>query len=472
MLNPSPFRRHVRRGVAEPVSSIALAAVTLTVLSLASRGIRGHHAFYAAEDFRTNSTQLADGMRDLLELKYQRMRDTGQLTGAEYQLAMHRMDRDSTDQVFRNAANELVQKQVKLADDAFWDVSWDAVKASLLTAIDWGGEKIVGAQETILQGIKDADTFSNFIDTISSFDGALGTLTMLNNPYLVTQQDLLAAIEQAGQRIQSRGDDAADINRLLSLRVRSFFDKWCADHQVIQHMQAPNHEYWVKNLRVQLRQRCDRDFANYVRSELEPLQWSLPPPGLLATVQQMLVTSKEYINAFGRDYSGKFSYLAAPIAGKGPQEQYQFEIKNNRDGSAQAIFLLPANIDISELPKIGLPASRALRFPLTAKIESDPPRVTSFYNKREINTLATAFVKFGVNLGEALASIFGGPSGPPLANQARAEGCVLSFRPLSVTGDLWELSFKGDLVIPERSRRGVQLKRESKNATVMAKKDR
>ncbi len=461
-----------RRGFVEPISAVTIAALALTVLNLGSRGLRGQQAFNAADDFRANMAQAAEGMNDILKSKYDRMRRDGQLTEAEYTLAIHRLGQDSSNEVLQRAAQELANRQADLANTAFWELMWDAVKSTLFTGIGEGGGALMGDASTVVPGVPDGQVAGEFVDTISAFDGGLGTLTMLTNPYLVDASQVRAAIEQAEQRIRG-GGGPGDARVLLSQRILAFFDKWCVDNQVDRHRNDPNHEDWVRRYRSGFQQRLHAAFEQFVRGELAQEGWEVPAPGLHSAAWHILTTSKAYRDTFGRDYSGVYSFQGDRPDGKG-KITYEFTFDDRRDGTAIATFTLPAHIDVRDLPKIGLPATREWQFPLTAKIDRHFARETEFSTTGpELHAAASGWVKFGVGIAEALSNMFGGDArGPSLVEHARAENCSLSLRPVSDESNDLTLSFSGVFLKPERGRGGIELQRENAAFSAQAKRVR
>jgi hypothetical protein len=133
--------------------------------------------------------------------------------------------------------------------------------------------------------------------------------------------------------------------------------------------------------------------------------------------------------------------------------------------------MLPAHINIQDLPKIGLPAARELAFPLTAEIDRHLARETCFSTTGPtLHAVASGIVKFGVGLSEALTNMFGGQRGPSLVEHAGAENCRLSFQPVSDESNDLTLSFSGVFVKPSHKRGGVAIERE--NATFSARATR
>ena len=466
-----------RPGVAEPLSAFAIGSLVLTVLNLSGHVHRGLEADRAANEFRANATQVADGMREILKTKYDRMRHDGQLTEAEYSLAIHRINQDSADDFLRRAADELANRQAGLFDDELGRAGWSVFMSSAFSGIGAMAGHYGGSGDTIVRGIRDSRVLENATDFISGTDGALSTIKLATGPsHLLQPSDIAGAINQAEQRIQGGGGNASDdAQALLSQRIHVFFDKWCVDNQVKRYMEDPNHENWVRGSRGQFQERCHAAFEQYIRGDLSQQGWNVPAPGLSSLAWNILTTYKGYRDTFGRDYTGIYTFEAAQFGGRGKEATYEFKFDDHRDGTATATLMLPKDVDIQELPKIGLPATREFSFPLTAKIDRYRSRETLFYTDgRELHTVVVAIVKFGVRLGEALTSIFsgGGNDEPSLADHAGAENCSLSFRPVSAESDDLTISFSGVLVAPTRSGGGIQTKRQDAKLTARAKRIR
>ena len=225
--------------------------------------------------------------------------------------------------------------------------------------------------------------------------------------------------------------------------------------------------------RSDFQQRFHAAFEQFVRGELTQEGWEVPAPGLHAVAWQILSTSKAYRATFGRDLSGIYHFQGDRPDGKG-KVTYEFRFDDRRDGTAVVTLVLPANIDLQDLPKIGLPASRELQLPLTAEIDRHLARETQFYTTGpELHTMASGIVKFGVGLSEALTALFGGENrGPSLVAHAGAENCKLSFRPVSDESPDLALSFSGVFLKPSRNRGGVAIGRENAAFSAHAKRIR
>ncbi|MEQ9410300.1 MAG: hypothetical protein RIK87_21365 [Fuerstiella sp.] len=469
-VHPSIPRR--RRAVAEPVTVLAMVALGLSALSLGQKGHRGYEAALANREISANIFQVRDGLRDQLQNKYERMRNSGQLTTAEFELATHRLRQDTSDIALQNAADELANKQRILADDAFWDFATSAY----LSAVTSGAGELLGPAagnaNTIFKGTKDSSVVAGIFDGFSAFDGALGLASTGSNRHLVNSSDFNAAANRAGDRLQGGDHRTGDTNVLLRQRILAFFDKWCRDNEVLRHREQPNHENWVRQWRTGFEQRCQYDFVTYVREILAAEGWQVSGQDLESRAWQVLTTSRNYLTTFGRDYSGQYSYVTTSQSGQ--KTTHKMSLQDHRNGTATMTVYLPPNINVSELPLIGLPASNEIRFPLEAQIDRNLSREVSFFTTgKELHTVASALVKFGVRLKEGLSAIFGGSQRDiqVLVDRSFAENCRLSLKPVSIDSPDLDITFRGTFVTASDVGR-IVTEKKAQNITVRAQRTR
>ena len=494
-----------RRGVIDPVTALALISMVLTAGGTARQLHRGAESGRTADELTYGTRQIAGDLKNILDSKYQRMLQGGQLTRAEYETLQHRLHSDATDQALQAAVAELADKQRQLADDAFWDLEKDTAISLVFSAISEGagavagqikaevqaaqtlGQSSAGTGANILRNLRNyagnreaiqvanqlADQVGAGADTVSSLVSVNGLVkNASDNPYIVTKDDFLAAVNRVQQGIQSGGppggrrgaQPSGDAALLVRTRIRAFFDKWCVDKQVDRYRDPPNHENWVHQHRSRFQQRCHADFAEFIRS-LEQDGWSVPGKSLANFAWQTLTASRAYLDTFGRDYSGVYRFTAAQPDGRG-KRQYEFRFDDRRDGTATVTLVLPPNINIQDLPRIGLPAKRELVFPLQAKIDRDRSAESSFSTDgREIHALTTGVARIGVGIGLALSSMFGGDrqQADSLIQQTRGENCLLELQPVSADSNNLDIKFSADLIVPDT--KTGQMKRQKAGFT-------
>ncbi len=468
------FRRFMwqrRRGAIDPFTALAVASMVLTAAGTARQIHRGAESALTADELRYGSNQVADGLKRILAVKYQRMHQNGQLNRAEYETLQHRLESDATRRALQAVAEELADKQTKLSEDAFWDLQRDTAISVALSGVGEAAGALGSRTQTGAEVLQNLRNYAQNVETanrVAAGADALSTTLTVNglvndvsrNPYIVNANDFQNALNQVQQHVQPGGQPGSqpgvqpggDAALLVRVRVRAFFDKWCVDKQVDRYRDDPNHENWVRGHRSSFQEQCRTDFERYIR-QLEQDGWSVPGRSLHDYAWEMLTTYDGYRETFGRDYTGVYMVTAAAMTGEG-QTRYELRFDDHRDGTATLTLVLPANVDLQDLPKVGLPAKRELDFPLQAKIDRRTSEESAFYTQgREIHAVVSAFAKVCTSITVALTSLFGGDAqqDAALIDQSRGENCLLVFQPVSQDSRDLTVRFSGVLVTPETS---------------------
>jgi len=472
-----PARR--RRGAVDPVS-IAAASLLITAVSLGTHFHRNMESSEALDNFLNHSTEVADGMSRILEQKYERMRQSGQLTEAEYARATHRMNRRSTHELLQQVSRQLGNRQAQLLqtelNNSLWSAFWTAVSAGAGEAVKKSNKVKAAVQKFLQLTEKKAGMAINAVSSTHTLWGYLESGFDSSN--LVSPEEIGAALAQAEQRIHggvdpgSMADDPdVDVRVLLPQRISAFFEKWSRNNNIRQYIEAPNQENWVRRYRTPREKHCHAAFEQFIQNDLAGQGWEVPAAGLHATAWQILRSLPNYRRTFGRDYSGTYQFAATSVMGSG-QTNYQIRFKDNRDGTATATFQMPPGVDLRPLQAFGLPIAQEYHFPLTAEIDRSRSCESSFYTDgREIHAVVKAFSKMQVLFGEGPSDFFGSKAALlALAERADAKDCVLTFTPVSETSLDLTLSFSGTMIVPGRKNGRMVVEEKEKELEAVAKR--
>ena len=208
------FTRQRHRGVIDPLTALAVASMVLTAAGTARQIHRGAESALTADELRYNSNQVADGLRQILAVKYQRMHQNGQLNRAEYETLQDRLQSDSTRRALQAAANELANRQTQLSEDAFWDLQRDSAISVALSGVGEAAGAIArrgGDAAQIARNVKRADRVAAGADTLSTLltvDGLVKNVS--RNPYIVNDNDFRNALSQVQQHVRGAASPASN----------------------------------------------------------------------------------------------------------------------------------------------------------------------------------------------------------------------------------------------------------------------
>jgi len=410
----------LRRGEITVFTAVALASLAVTVYSTAKGARDQRNAELAAEELRTRSVEIADQSRKLMELKVQRMHERGDLTQAEYELAVTKINAPRNRKVFSDMVSDLQRQQHELAEQGFYVFMVNAlVNVGFAEAGNFISTGATFAEREIIQeGLRNYLNAANDLASVTLTAGQeeLGA----GHSSILTPEQFLQAMANAEQRLEGGGEDS-EMRTNVRARVRAFFDKW---HSA--NVQTVTKKYFEEN-RESLKNKCHADFEHFIGGELAEQGWTVQPEGLEAFAWACLKNYLFYRRTFpADDQLYQLEWIEPrkkPLRTKeGDSLLLKRELRvDDFGGDEEIVFTLvvPKSVPEEMLTKYGFPRSGRLEFPME---EQDTRSVTTFryVNRgREAKLLGDTVAKIMEDVSKALVGFTN-----KLGGEERQEGSV------------------------------------------------